>query len=289
LSKSDIFKLKFTDWTKNLFRKFLIEELNLERKMGFVKSKKELEGYYSIGVRKFFNAQMLGAMFETKQEIVKRLLPPPLEPADTPGGFMFIAHYPETNLGPGYRESALYLRCKYQGELGSYCLSMPIDSEEDRMHNGRDIFGFPKKMARIHLERNGPEVYGWVERKGIRFVEVKAKLSGTLPELPKLGATFLFKAMPRIDLKPGFDGPVLLCRHQTEIEMKSLEIGTAQINFRDSYADPWAEIEITKIIAAFYLVSDNTMLPGKVLTEVAPDAYLPYYFKMIDFFEGNKK
>jgi len=119
-------------------------------------------------------------------------------------------------------------------------------------------------------------------------VEVKAKLSGTLPQLPKLGATFLFKAMPRIDLKPGFDGPVLLCRHQTEIEMKSLEIGTAQINFRDSNADPWSEVEITKIIAAFYLVSDNTMLPGKVLAEVDPEAYLPYYFKMIDFFEGKQ-
>jgi len=255
--------------------------------MGFVKTKEELDAYYSIGVRKFFGAQMLGAMIETKPEIVKRLLPPPLQPADAPAGLLFIANYPQTNLGPGYKEAALFLRCKYQGEAGSYCLSMPIDSEEDRMHNGRDIFGFPKKMAGIHLEKTGPQVHGWVERKGIRFVEVKATLTGKLQEMPKLGPTFLFKAMPKIDLTPGFDGPVLLCRHQTDIEFKSLEIGSAQIILRESRSDPWAEIEIAKIIIAFYLVSDNTMRPGKVLAEVAPDAYLPYYFKMVDFFSGK--
>jgi len=255
--------------------------------MGFVKTRQELDAYYNIGVRKFINARMLGAMIETKPEIVKRLLPPPLAPADTPGGLIFIANYPETNLGPGYREAALFLRCQYQGEPGSYCLSMPIDSEEDRMHNGRDIFGFPKKMAGIHLEKNGQEVLGWVERKRIKFVEIKATLTGKLPEMPKLGPTYLFKAMPRVDLKPGFDGPVLLCKQQTDIEFKSLEIGSAQINLQQSWADPWAEIEITKTIIAFYLVSDNTMQPGKVLAEVDPDAYLPYYFKMLDFFSGK--
>jgi acetoacetate decarboxylase len=255
--------------------------------MGFVKTKEELEKFYNIGVRNFIGAQMLGAMIETKPETVKRLLPPPLQPADTPGGLVFIARYPETNLGPGYREAALFLKCSFRGEAGSYCLSMPIDSQEDRMHNGRDIFGFPKKTAKISIEKNGPEVTGWVERNGIRFAEIKAKLSGKLPEMPKLGPTFLFKAMPRIDLKPGFDGPVFLCRHQTDIVCKSLEIGSAQINFHDSWSDPWAEIEITKTIIAFYMISDNTMLPGKVLTEVDPDAYLPYYFKMVDFFSGK--
>ncbi len=38
---------------------------------------------------------------------------------------------------------------------------------------------------------------------------------------------------------------------------------------------------------AFYIVSDNTMLPGKVLGEVDPDAYLPHYFKMTDFSVGE--
>ena len=256
--------------------------------MGFVKTKDELDRYFSLGVRKFVGAKMLGAIIETKPEIVKRLLPPPLEAADAPTGLIFIAEYPETNLGPGYREAALFLHCKYQEEKGSYCLSMPIDSEESRLYNGRDIFGFPKKMARIHLEKKENTVHGWVERHGIRVVEIKTQITDPLPELPPQGPTFLFKALPKIDLTPGFDGPVLLCRQQTDVQMRSASLGSAEVVVQESADDPWHEVEITQVVISFYLISDNTMLPGKVLTEVDPDEFHPYYYKITDFFSGIK-
>ena len=255
--------------------------------MGFVKTPTELDSYYNLGERKFTGAEMLGVLFETEPDIIKRLLPPPLLPVDASTGLMFIAHYPKTNLGPGYREAALFINCKYRDEQGSYCLSMPIDSEESRLYNGRDIFGFPKKMATIHLEKNGQDVHGWVERHGIRFVEIKATLTDSFPELPEMGANFLFKASPRIDLKPGFDGPVLLCRHKTDVNMKRLDIGSADLFLTASDYDPWAELDNPKVSLAFYLISDNTMLPGSVITEVDADAYLPYYFKITDFFAGE--
>ena len=254
--------------------------------MGFVKTKEELDAYYGLAYRKFYDARMLGVLFETRPEIVERLLPPPLEPADAPAGMMFIADYQRTNLGPGYHEAALFLRCRYQDEVGSYCLSMPID-DEPRMHNGRDIYGFPKKLAAIHMERKEQEVEGWVERSGVRFVEIKTQLTGSLPELPELGPIFLFKAMPRADLQPGFDGPVLLVRQKTDIEMKSFDIGTAEVVLSESPDDPWAEIEVTNVLVSYYLVSDNTMQPGKVLAEVDPDSFLPYYYKMTDLFTGQ--
>lgn len=255
--------------------------------MGFVKTEEELNAYYSLGVRKFIGAEMLGVLFETKPEIVSRLLPPPLVPADAPTGLMFIANYPETNLGPGYKEAALFLHCRYKEEQGSYCLSMPLDGPESRIYNGRDIFGFPKKMADIHLEKIEQEVHAHVSRHGIRFVEIGATLTDSFPSLPEMGANFLFKASPRIDLKPGFDGPVLLCRHKTDIQMKRLDIGTGTLSLTQSDDDPWAELDNPKVTLAFYLVSDNTMLPGSVITEVDPDAYLPYYFTMTDFFAGK--
>jgi len=254
--------------------------------MGFVKTRQELDKYFGLGVRRFSDAKMLAVMFSSRPEVSRKLLPPPLEQADLPGGLIFIADYPKTNLGPGYREAALFLRCKYQGEAGSYCLSMPIDNEA-RMHNGRDVFGFPKKLAEIQLRREGQQVHGWVERNGIRFVEIRAQLSGRIPELPPMGPTFLFKAMPRIDLTPGFDGPVLLASQRTQIEPKSLEIGGAELVLRPSEHDPWAEITDPEVMTAVYIVSDNTMLPGKVLSEVDPEAYLPHYFKMTDFSVGE--
>ncbi|MCC7386602.1 MAG: acetoacetate decarboxylase family protein [Deltaproteobacteria bacterium] len=251
--------------------------------MGFVKTPAELAAYFETPARLFPGAQMLGALFQTRPEIVARLLPPPLEPAEEPGALVFIAEYPKTNLGPGYREAALFLKCRYQGEAGTYCLSMPIDSEEVRCSNGRDVFGFPKKLAKIHLERSGSQVHGWVERRGIRFFELKVELMAELPALAPTGPSFLFKALPRIDLQPGFDGPVLLCKQTTEIALSSLEVGVPELRFHDSPHDPWSEVEVTDVIAGFYLISDNTMRPGEVIAKVDGDAYLPYHFKNIDF------
>ena len=251
--------------------------------MGFVKTQAELAAYFETPARFFKGARMLGASFETRPELIARLLPPPLSPADAPLATVFIAEYPETNLGPGYREAALLLRCQHAGEVGTYCLSMPIDSEEVRCTNGRDIFGFPKKLARIHLEREGEVARGWVERHGVRFFELKVTLMSSLPELPPTGPSFLFKASPRVDLRPGFDGPVLLCRQDTELSTKSVEVGMPELTFRESARDPWAELEVVSPLAGFYLVSDNTMRPGAVVAEVDGAAYLPHYFKMIDF------
>lgn len=254
--------------------------------MGFVKTPEELSRYYALGERVFHGAEMLGVMFRADPAVTARLLPPPLEQADLPGGLLFIARYPDTNLGPGYHEAALYLRCKYRGEPGSHCLSMPID-DEARMHNGRDIFGFPKRMATIHFEREGQLARGWVERKGVRFVELAVTLKGKLPAMPPMGPTYLFKATPRIDLQPGFDAPVLLCSQRTEVVPRSIEIGPAELTLRPSATDPWAELGDVKVMTAFYLLTDNTMRPGQVLGEVDAEAFLPHYFKMTDLYTGG--
>ncbi len=255
--------------------------------MGFVKTAQELKNYYALKDRLFPEAAMMGVMFSAESALTARMLPPPLEQADMPGGLIFIAKYGDTNLGPGYTEAALFVRCKYNGVAGSYCLAMPIDSEPNRLHNGRDIFGFPKKSAKIHFERDETSAIGWVERQGVRVVEIKVEITGELPELPPSGPTYLFKASPRIDLEPGFDGPVLLCSQQTEIEARKVDIGSAEIKFGRSEADPWYEFEGLDPIVAFVIDGSNRMLPGKVLAEVDGDTFLPHYFKMTDFFAGE--
>lgn len=252
----------------------------------FVKTKQELDRYYALGVRSFEGARMMGVIFEADADVTASLLAPPLEQAATPGGLIFIAEYPDTNMGPGYREAALFLRCAFRGEQGSYCLSMPID-DETRMVNGRDIFGLPKKMASIGMERSGDRVSAWVERKGVRFVEIDVELNEELPMVPPAGPSFVFKASPRIDLQPGFDGPVLLCSQVTDVELIEGEMGQGTVALHSSPHDPWAVLGDLDVSLAFAMVSNNTMQPGEVLAEVDAHAFLPHYFKMTDLFTGD--
>lgn len=257
--------------------------------MGFVKSRQELDAYYALKVREFPHAEMMGLMFLADEGLTRACLPEPLEQADLPGGLIFIARYGDTNLGPGYREAALFLRCKYQGQPGSYCLSMPIDSDPNRLFNGRDIYGFPKKAAHIAFSREGQRASGSIERGGNRFFELALTLDGTLDELPESGPTYLFKASPRIDLLPGFDGPVFLASQRTEVNPRSIETGTAELRFQPSDVDPWSDFQDLTPLMAFYLVSHNRMHPGKILAEVDGEKFLPHYFKMTDFFSGGRK
>ena len=251
--------------------------------MGFVKSQKDLDLYYSLAVREFPGAQMLGILYETEPEIIARLLPPPLQPAAEPWALCYIAHFPDTNLGPGYREGALFIRCQYQDEVGNYCLSMPLD-DEARMHNGRDIYGFPKKLAAVSLRRDGNKAEGSVERHGIRFVTVRTELAVKLDEPPlKVGPNFVFKFMPAANLEPGFDGPVLLVRQKTDLAFQQFEMGPGEITFEESVHDPWHEVRFKQLVASYYFTSTNRMQPGEVLCEVDPEAFLPHAFARTDW------
>jgi acetoacetate decarboxylase len=144
--------------------------------MGFVKSLPEIMSNMRQ-TADFYDAEMLTIFWETKPEIVARLLPPPLQPAKDSIAVAFVANYPRTNFDVTYKESALFLRAVHNGEEGLYCLSMPVTNDM-AMAGGREVFGFPKKIADIHFERDGEAIHGWTERRGVRFMEVRARLNG---------------------------------------------------------------------------------------------------------------
>ncbi|MGA3117549.1 MAG: acetoacetate decarboxylase family protein [Syntrophobacteraceae bacterium] len=257
--------------------------------MGFVKSFEEI-----LASRRetadFYDAEMLAVFWETKPEIVARLLPPPLKCAEYPLAYAFVAHYPRTNFDVTYHESALFLRAVYNGEEGGYCLAMPVTSDM-AMAGGREKFGFPKKMAEIHFAKEQEIAYGWTERRGVRFMEIRAKLTGKFnrPEVQTIvmnsgfengeakGVSFNFKNFPAPE-GDGFDYNPRLVRQETVLKPKQMQIGEAEIILRPSDYDPWAEVEVVKALGAIYSVGDNSMLAGKTVAEVNPMQFAPHAF-----------
>ena len=135
----------------------------------------------------FAGAEMLTVLWETKAEIIERILPPPLKPVSRPIAMAFIVNYPSSNQGLPYYEGALMLRSEYNGVMGNYYLAMPV-TDDRAMIGGREIFGFPKKMANVVLERNDKDVHGYSERLGVKNIEIRAKLTGKFndPDTPKI-------------------------------------------------------------------------------------------------------
>jgi len=259
--------------------------------MGFVKTMQELMANMRT-TADFYDAEMLAVFWETKPEIVARLLPPPLEPAEYPIAMAFVANYPRTNFDVTYLESALFLSAVYQGEEGSYCLAMPVTNDM-AMAGGREFYGFPKKMADIQLTKGKGTVNGWTERRGVRFMEIRAKLTGKFNDAEaekKLigrsqpaedgslkGVSYLYRPFPSPQAELLDYNPWLI-KVETILRSKEMHFGEAEIVLKDSAYDPWAEVEVVKTLGAVYTVGDNSLLRGKSIVGVDPMQFAPYAF-----------
>lgn len=258
--------------------------------MGFVKSFEEIMGNIRPSAD-FYDAEMLTVFWETKPEIAAKLIPAPLEPAEHPIAMAFVAYYPSTNFDVTYRESALFLHTRYNGEEGSYCLAMHV-TNDIAMAGGREVFGYPKKMADVHFSREGNEVKGWTERRDIRFMEISAQLDGEFnapdamdyfkgrdikPDGSFNALSYNFKFFPSPE-GGSFDYPPRLVRQETAFRPKEMLFGKADISFNPSAYDPWSEVEVVRMLGAMYTKGDNSMLGGKVVAEVDFMSFLPHAF-----------
>lgn len=265
--------------------------------ISFVKSYKDLMKN-GRPTADFFDAEMLTFVWETDPEVIARLLPPPLKPASRPLAAGFIANYPKTNFSVPYLECGLFLRASYKGEEGYYCLAMPV-TDDMAMAGGREGWGYPKKMANIVFSREGDTLTGYAERHGIKYLQVKAQLTGKvnndnagLDEILALGINphgefsdkvFLFKHSPSPVDGEMFDYPPLLVEGVTRFSPKTFGWAEAEIELTPSAYDPWSEVPVKRILGGSYTVGDNSMLHGRVLKKINRLEFLPYAFLKWEF------
>ena len=254
----------------------------------------------------FFDAEMAMVLFRTDPDVVKRIIPEPLKPLAEPFAMAFIAKYPKTNFGSVYNEAALTLVVEYEEELGGYCLTMPV-TEDWALIGGREIFGFPKKIAdEISLERTENGVKGRYVRKGIelmnlsmsfdeeveanKLVEILGTLTSQEPgeEWKAISYNFKFFQSPQMigfDYKPRLVKQVTTFRPSSRIKLSynfDLKLGSSD-------RDPLAEIPVKEPIMGFYGIFNNTMHPGEVVAEVEEKQFRRYAYSKIDFLPSVSK
>lgn len=259
--------------------------------MGFVRSERQ-SGLRFMTTGEYYDMERLMVFFETKPEVVRRLLPPPLKPASLPIGTVFVANYPKTNFGLTYLEGALFLQAEFNGEECLYCLGMPVTNDM-AMVLGREIFGYPKKIANIHLKRRGEKVEGWTERHGVRFLEIRAKLTGKFNDKgvqdlmaarlqgPSEVVIYNFKYFPAPSGE-GLDYNPRLVREVVKSRPKRLEMGEAELVLRSSEHDPWGEVKVVRVLGAVYGMVDSTTLTGTVVAETDAAQFAPFAFIKVD-------
>jgi acetoacetate decarboxylase len=250
---------------------------------------KSLQGKKTI----FYGAEMLNTVWETKPEIIAKLLPAPLKPVkNKPWVSTFVANYPKTNFAPPYKEAGLFILAECDGVVGRYCLSMPI-TDGMAMAMGREVCGLPKKIANIDFEVKDGKAVGKISRNGIEFFTVNADVSENLNESATMKEfnEALPASMYNVTYAKSADGcgfllsPTLIRQELAVDNITENKFGTATITMTDSPHDPWAELEVVRMIGSQYIVSTNTLEPGENLyfNKIDPMGFVPYSFTKWDW------
>ncbi len=251
--------------------------------MRFVKTAEEIRQIQAIYAQpQFLGVRSLTVLFETTPQAIAALLPPPLEPTAEPLGSAWVGEVRNSNCVGPFLGAALYLRARYQDILGSYCVTMPMSTAEAVIF-GRELYGEPKKLAKIVFEREGEHIWGSAERHDIRYLSLRGRMSGRAATGRHETSNFYFKYLPRPD-GSGFDHPPVLVHVTSEANVQAAERGKGELVLRDSPHDPLADIPVSQVIEAVY-TEGHVYTRGRVLCEVDPEAFLPYAFARIDSFE----
>lgn len=254
--------------------------------MSFVRSLSEI-AEQEVKTVKFDDVDMVTIAWRTRKDIVARLLPPPLRPIAEPVAVAFIAHFKSTNYNPPYHEAGLYLRARHADVEGAYCISMLLD-DDMAMAIGREMHGYPKKLARLSVSLNPQGVQAFIERRGTRLIDMH--IDFTKPEGDPMaalghlgGPTYTYRCAPAVEGR-GTDGRVRLIESTAAATPRAIQSGRAEVELHGSAFDPWAELVIEEVLGAAF-VQGSVTVPrdgGRVAAEVAPADYAPYAYAAWD-------
>lgn len=226
------------------------------------------------------NAEFLFVTYNVDGENVKELVPSPLKISKSPMVICFVAHYEKSYVASSpdaltswssYNEAATFIEAKIKTETsrekGLFCTSMFVTTDV-AMAAGREIYGFPKKIAQIKLfDENGKKV-GTVERNGIEIMRIAVELSKDVDELPGGQAmkVITFKQI----INPECNGVELSEFVSTELvfDPKIIKMGNAAIMFNKSKRDLLYLLEPKMNPVGFYTISDGILPPGKVIHKI---------------------
>jgi len=105
---------------------------------------------------------------------VKKILPWGMKPSEPPVATLFICNYPKTSFTVPYKESAVLIHVRTALGEGLHCCWMPVDDDTALIY-GRELLGYPKKMADIVFQEEGDHISASVTRRGIKVLAMEGK------------------------------------------------------------------------------------------------------------------
>ena len=221
---------------------------------------------YPPGPYRFINREYLIITYRTDPAALERLVPEPLKVAAPHVKYEFI-RMPDSSGFGDYTESGQVIPVTYQGKAGGYVHSMFLDDEAP-IAAGREIWGFPKKLANVSFKVETDTLLGTLDYGRIRIAtgtmgyKYQARDSAVMAaELAE--PNYLLKIVPHVDCKPRI---CELVRYGFEdVKLKGGWTGPAGLQLSNHALAPLGELPVREIVSSVHFVADLTLGLGTVV------------------------
>jgi acetoacetate decarboxylase len=222
--------------------------------------------YYQSPPFYYRDARSMTVTFETDPDAAAAILPEGLELPVPSHAALMVVHYPTSTFGP-YNEAILGLRCRWQGEDHVYIAHIVVDTVPPLV-GGREIWGYPKKIADIELQKQDEFIRGTVERPaGVRLVTAAMRPERPLPPAGGVDPGVLsLRVIPSAELDQPPAVAELIQVPSTDRRTHEAWSGPATLRFdAGSALDPWHVLPVREVLIGVFSRFDFTLPHGRVL------------------------
>ncbi|HVX36922.1 MAG TPA: acetoacetate decarboxylase [Hyphomicrobium sp.] len=218
------------------------------------------------GPYRFVDREYLIITYRTDKEALEKVVPEPLTFDEPIVKYEFIRMPDSTGFGD-YTESGQVIPVKFNGVAGGYTHAMFLN-DGPPIYGGRELWGFPKKLAKPTL---GPDIDTLVGTLDYGSVRIATGTMGYKHKAldPKAVAkslaipNYLLKIIPHVDGSPRI--LELVDYRLEDVVIKGAWSGPAALDLRPHALAPIAELPVREVISATHVLADLTLGLGKVV------------------------
>ncbi len=218
------------------------------------------------GPYRFINREYMIITYRTDPDALEKVVPKPLKILDNVVKYEFIRMPDSTGFGD-YTESGQVIPVEFNGEKGGYVHSMFLN-DHPPIAGGREIWGFPKKLANPCLEVEIDTLVGTLDYGKLRvavgtmgYKHRQLDHDTVLASLKE--ASFLLKIIPHVDATPRVCE--LVKYYLSDITLKGAWTGPSAIELHPHALAPVADLPVREVLSATHLVADLTLDLGEVV------------------------
>ncbi len=222
---------------------------------------------YPKGPYKFINREFFVITYRTDLAALQKVVPEPLEVTEAIVKYEFIRMPDSTGFGD-YTESGQVIPVSYKGKKGSYVHAMYLNDDAP-ISGGREIWGFPKKLAEPSLRVEKDTLVGTLDYGSVRVATGTMGYKHSILDNEKIRKSlqepaFLLKIIP--DVRCENASICELVTYQLEdVIVKGAWQGPARLELHPHALAPVSDLPVLEILSASHILADVTLGLGRVV------------------------